>query len=128
MRVRLGVTLVSGILALILIAASLVLFIFFGRRWVTDVFFLLVSWLVSAVIVMLVVIIGSFLLGMLVAYRAFTKSEFSPFEEEMLRMRGQLQEVLAEVRELRAAVAPEITKDQAGTSAESASSLEQRRP
>ena len=101
MRVRLGVPLLAGVFALILVAIAIVLFIFFGRRIVTDVFFLLVAWLVSAVIVILVVIIGSFLLGMLVAYRAFTKSEFSPFEEEMLRMRGQIDELIREIRQLR---------------------------
>lgn len=79
---------VLGIIILITLAALIPLFFFFLD--VKDVFFYFYTAIIGWTMLFLLSLVGAFLLGMLVAYRIFSKGDFTPFELEMMRMKDDL--------------------------------------
>ncbi|MDX1534290.1 MAG: hypothetical protein R3291_01565 [Thermoplasmata archaeon] len=72
----------SGILTLADLAANPVLF------------------LVAFVIVAVLSAVGAMFIGVLVTHRIFASAEFTPFEQEMLRMREEVREIRARLEEV----------------------------
>ncbi len=73
---------ISGILTLADLAANPVLF------------------LVAFVIVAVLSAVGAMFIGVFVTHRIFTSSEFTPFEQEMLRMREEVREIRERLEEI----------------------------
>jgi MFS superfamily sulfate permease-like transporter len=76
-----------------------------------------VTLVVSLVFTTIVAIIGAIFVGIYMSTRLLGPRAFSPFEEEMLRMRAELREVRRAVEELRdraGGPAPEAPRDGAG--------------
>jgi len=72
-------------------AALIPLFFFFLD--VKDVFFYFYTAIIGWTMLFLLSLVGAFLLGMLVAYRIFSKGDFTPFELEMMRMKDDLKRI-----------------------------------
>lgn len=68
----------------------------------------LISFIFSLVIITILALVGAVFVGIFIAHRILQPRGFSPFEEEMLRMRGDVQTLVKKVdaleRELKAAV------------------------
>jgi hypothetical protein len=76
-----------------------------------------VTLVVSLVFTTIVAIIGAIFVGIYMSTRLLGPRAFTPFEEEMLRMRAELREVRRTVEELRdrsSGPAPEVPRDGAG--------------
>ena len=58
-----------------------------------------------------VALVGAVFIGIYISSRMMRPTGFTPFEEEMLRMRKQLQDVERSVEEIRQAVAPAAPKE-----------------
>ena len=65
-----------------------------------------------------VALVGAVFIGIYISTRMMRPTGFTPFEEEMLRMRRQLQDVERSVDEIRKAVAPSPPKEPAPTDEE----------
>ena len=65
-----------------------------------DIFFYTVSILLLMMIFAVVASVGGFFLGMIMSHRIISKGEFTPFEEEMLRMREEVGHLKAGLEKL----------------------------
>jgi uncharacterized protein YneF (UPF0154 family) len=63
--------------------------------------FFLAQWIASWIMVIVVAIVGALLLGMFISHRLITHGGFTPFEEEMMRMRKEVQQQLAHTEKMR---------------------------
>lgn len=63
--------------------------------------FFLAQWIASWIMVIVVAIVGALLLGMFISHRLITHGGFTPFEEEMMRMRKDVQRQLAHTEKMR---------------------------
>ena len=52
-------------------------------------------------------LVGAIFIGVYLSHRILSPTGFTPFEEEMLRMRADVQQVKRDVAELRERVAPD---------------------
>ena len=60
-----------------------------------------------------VALVGAIFIGIFISSRMMRPTGFTPFEEEMLRMRGELTELKRSVDQIRSAVAPATPPDPA---------------
>ena len=72
-----------------------------------------VTLVVSLVFTTIVAVIGAIFIGIFFSTRLLSPRGFSPFEEEMLRMRGELREIRALLEEQRSRAAPPPPPDPA---------------
>ena len=63
--------------------------------------------LIALVFTTILAMVGAIFIGIYVSHRLLSPTGFTPFEEEMLRMRSDLSEVKREVRALRGGAAPD---------------------
>jgi len=77
-----------------------------------------VTLVVSLVFVTILAIVGAIFVGIFITPRLLTTRGFTPFEEEMLRMRSDVQQVKRDVAEMRGRVAPDPSADADSTSDE----------
>ena len=68
---------------------------------VSSTFLSAASWLFSLVAFAVVAIVGALLLGMFISHRLITHGGFTAFEEEMMRMRKEVQQQLAHTEKMR---------------------------
>jgi len=66
-----------------------------------NTLFFLAQWIASWIMVIVVAIVGALLLGMFISHRLITHGGFTPFEEEMMRMRKDVQQQLAHTQKMR---------------------------
>jgi hypothetical protein len=64
------------------------------------------SFVLSLVFTTILALVGAIFIGIYISHRLLSPSGFTPFEQEMLRMRSELAEVRASVEEIRTAVHP----------------------
>ncbi|UCE74190.1 MAG: hypothetical protein JSV56_00415 [Methanomassiliicoccales archaeon] len=60
---------------------------------ITDVFVYLMSAIVGWIVLIILALIGAIFIGMLLSHRILTVGAFTPFEEEMLKMRGDIKKI-----------------------------------
>ena len=60
----------------------------------------LLSFILALVLVTVLALVGAVFVGIFIATRALNQRGFSPFEEEMLKMRAEVKEVLDRLEEL----------------------------
>ena len=65
-----------------------------------DLFGSFLSFLVILLVISVLSIVGAVFVGMLVSHRFLSTRGFSPFEQEMLRMRQEIRELSERVREI----------------------------
>ena len=100
----------SNRIAVILWFALIVILLIVELAEITHVFTLPVSnaigdplaFVIALVFTTLVALVGAIFIGVYLSHRLLNPSGFTPFEEEMLRMRADLQTVKRDVSELRA--------------------------
>lgn len=66
-----------------------------------NTLFFLAQWIASWIMVIVVAIVGALLLGMFISHRLITHGGFTPFEEEMMRMRKEVKQQLAHTEKMR---------------------------
>jgi len=59
------------------------------------------AFVVALIFTTLLALVGAIFIGVFLSYRILSTTGFTPFEEEMLRMRADLREVKRDVAELR---------------------------
>jgi len=64
------------------------------------------AFVLALVFTTLVALVGAIFIGVFLSARLLSSTGFTPFEEEMLRMRSDLKEVKRDVAELRGRLAP----------------------
>jgi uncharacterized membrane protein (DUF106 family) len=64
----------------------------------------LVSFFFALVFTTILALVGAIFLGIYISHRLYATTGFTPFEEEMLKMRSDVQRLRADVTELRAAL------------------------
>ena len=64
---------------------------------------------VALIFTTVVALVGAIFIGVYLSHRILSPTGFTPFEEEMLRMRADVQQVKRDVAELRGRVAPDPT-------------------
>jgi hypothetical protein len=71
----------------------------------------LLSFIFALVFTTILALIGALFIGIYISQRLQSPGGFTPFEEEMLKMRAELQEVHQEVKELQGALAGRAPPD-----------------
>jgi hypothetical protein len=66
-----------------------------------NTFFFLTQQIAGWVFVIVVAIVGAVLMGMFISHRLLTHGGFTPFEEEMMRMRKEVQQSLKHSEKMR---------------------------
>jgi len=90
MEYRMPKSTAVAILMLVIVALVPVIVYFVGM---VNIFIYITSAVIGWSVMILLAVIGAFFLGMLVSYRMIMKNEFTPFEEEMLKMRKEVQDI-----------------------------------
>jgi len=67
------------------------------------------AFVIALVFTTLVALVGAIFIGVYLSHRLLNPTGFTPFEEEMLRMRADVQQVKRDVAEMRGRVAPDPT-------------------
>jgi hypothetical protein len=62
------------------------------------------SFVLSLMFTTILALVGAIFIGIYISHRLLTPSGFTPFEQEMLRMRSELAEIRQSVEEIRASV------------------------
>ncbi len=83
------------ILWIVVVAALLVVFVLqlSGVLTLADLAANPILFLVAFVIVAVLSAVGAMFIGVFITHRIFASSEFTPFEQEMLRMREEVREI-----------------------------------
>ena len=89
-RYRLTWQLAISIVLVITIALIPVVIYFLDYK---QIFIYIVSAIIGWTVLVLIAIMGAFLLGMAVGHRLASKSEFTPFEVEMIKMKEEVKHV-----------------------------------
>ena len=76
------------------------------------------AFVIALVFTTLVALVGAIFIGVYLSHRLVNPTGFTPFEEEMLRMRSDVQQVKRDVAEMRGRVAPDPSADADSTSDE----------
>jgi len=64
------------------------------------------AFVIALIFTTLVALVGAIFIGVFLSHRLLSPTGFTPFEEEMLRMRSDISQMKADVSELRGRVAP----------------------
>jgi hypothetical protein len=67
--------------------------IFTGIVEIKDVFVYIMSAIVGWIVLIVLALIGAILIGMLLSHRILSTGAFTPFEEEMLKMREEIKAI-----------------------------------
>ncbi len=89
-KVKTPKSLIGWIILLLIIAVIILPFTGLIVVDIQDVFFLLMGAILSWSFIILFAIIGAIFLGMLLSHRILSIGGFTPFEEEMLKMREDI--------------------------------------
>jgi hypothetical protein len=76
----------------ILIVVPLVLIVF-GILDIQDIFLYMMSGIVGWSVIVILALIGAIFVGMMLSHRILTIGAFTPFEEEMLKMREDIKSI-----------------------------------
>ena len=71
----------------------------------TQVLGNLLSFVFALVLITVLALVGAVFVGIFVAHRILSPRGFTPFEEEMLKMRGEVQTLVEEMEEVKARLA-----------------------
>ncbi len=93
MRVSVSWGFATGVVVLLTLAGFFVAVSLFGRSFVNSTVLLLTTLVIGWLLLIVTAIIGAFLLGLLAGARIAAKSDFTPFEEAMLKMREEVREM-----------------------------------
>ncbi len=90
------------ILWIVVVASLLIVFVLqiSGVLTLADLAANPVLFLVAFVIVAVLSAVGAMFIGVFVTHRIFASSEFTPFEEEMLRMREEVRQIRERLEEI----------------------------
>jgi len=66
----------------------------------------LLSFIFALVFTTLLALVGAIFIGIYISHRLQSPAEFTPFEEEMLKMRSDVQALRTDVEELKASIGP----------------------
>ncbi len=91
------------ILWIVVVASLLIVFVLqiSGVLTLADLAANPVLFLVAFVIVAVLSAVGAMFIGVFVTHRVFASTEFTPFEQEMLRMREEVREIRERLEEIR---------------------------
>lgn len=79
----------------------LILLILTGVISFQDIFTRFIVFVFSLVIISILAIIGAVFIGMFISHRIFSSREFTTFEEEMLKMKSDVNELKEMVEDLK---------------------------
>lgn len=101
------------ILWIVVVASLLIVFVLqiSGVLTLADLAANPVLFLVAFVIVAVLSAVGAMFIGVFVTHRIFASSEFTPFEEEMLRMREEVRQIRERLEEIAGEGNPGRPKD-----------------
>ena len=101
------------ILWIVVVASLLIVFVLqiTGVLTLADLAANPVLFLVAFVIVAVLSAVGAMFIGVFVTHRIFASSEFTPFEEEMLRMREEVRQIRERLEEIAGEGNPGRPKD-----------------
>lgn len=91
LKVKTPFTFVLWIILFIIIALFVSLLT--GIITITDVFFFIMGAIVGWTALIILALIGAILIGMLLSHRILSIGGFTPFEEEMLKMREEIKAI-----------------------------------
>jgi hypothetical protein len=66
-----------------------------------------IAFVTALVFTTLLAVVGAIFIGLYISHRLLTPGGFTPYEQEMLRMRGEVREIRAAVEEIRRSVLPD---------------------
>jgi uncharacterized membrane protein (DUF106 family) len=67
----------------------------------------LAGFFIALVFTTILALVGAIFIGVYISHRLFSPSAFTPFEEEMLKMRAEVREVKEEIGKLKESLAPD---------------------
>ncbi len=67
---------------------------------IKDVFVYIMSAIVGWIVLIVLALIGAILIGMLLSHRILSTGSFTPFEEEMLKMREEIKSINEKLEKL----------------------------
>ncbi|UCE37177.1 MAG: hypothetical protein JSW00_17135 [Thermoplasmata archaeon] len=108
LKVKTPKSLIGWIILLGIIALFLTLFFYPD---ITDVFFFVRMAIVTWVALILMALIGAIFIGMFLSHRILSIGGFTPFEEEMLKMREEIKSINTKLDSLMAQKNPNINND-----------------
>ena len=79
----------------------LVIMIFTGYISFEQIFTRFIVFVFSLVIISILAVIGAIFIGMFISHRVFSSRQFTTFEEEMLKMKSDVNEMKKMVEELK---------------------------
>jgi hypothetical protein len=91
----LTITWLAAVVALVLIEAGILT----GLISLSDIIANFFIFLLALVTITILAIIGAIFVGMFISHRIFSVKGFTPFEEEMLKMREDLKEIKKALKE-----------------------------
>ncbi len=91
LKVKTPFTFILWIILFIIIALFVSLLT--GIITITDVFFFIMGAIVGWTALIILALIGAIFIGMLLSHRILSIGGFTPFEEEMLKMREDIKEI-----------------------------------
>ncbi|MEW5760835.1 MAG: hypothetical protein AB1779_08730 [Candidatus Thermoplasmatota archaeon] len=79
--------------------------LFISLSWIgiipyENIFFFITTVIIGWVAFIIIAIIGGFLTGMFLSHRILSIGAFTPFEEEMLKMREDIKEIKEEIKKI----------------------------
>ncbi|MFW6176091.1 MAG: hypothetical protein ACOC40_00170 [Thermoplasmatota archaeon] len=91
------VILTSGLI----IAGVLVILVLTGYISIEEIYTRFIVFVFSLVIISILAIIGAVFIGMFISHRVFSSRQFTTFEEEMLKMKSDVNEMKEMIQELK---------------------------
>lgn len=91
------VILASGLI----IAGILVILVLTGYISIEEIYTRFIVFVFSLVIISILAIIGAVFIGMFISHRVFSSRQFTTFEEEMLKMKSDVNEMKEMIQELK---------------------------
>lgn len=91
------VILASGLI----IAGVLVILVLTGYISIEEIYTRFIVFVFSLVIISILAIIGAVFIGMFISHRVFSSRQFTTFEEEMLKMKSDVNEMKEMIQELK---------------------------
>lgn len=96
-RIPFSLILISSV---VIIVGGLAVGIILGFIPLEDLFTQFLAFIFGLVVISILAIIGAIFLGMFISHRAFSAREFTTFEEEMLKMKKDVDDIKEIVEEL----------------------------
>ncbi|MEF8832583.1 MAG: hypothetical protein V5A66_03580 [Candidatus Thermoplasmatota archaeon] len=96
-KIPLSLKLISGA---VIILGAIGLAIILGWIQFEDIFYNFFAFVFGLVIISFLAIIGALFVGMFISHRIFSSREFTNFEEEMLKMRRDVEDIKKKIDEM----------------------------